>query len=178
MSSGGYRPGGGRPKGIKETKPRKRKGAPDIPKPEPTEQDKIRELALKAKKLTLQAFWQRLHNKDADGNSLGLKPLSLNEKKMMNQLAVELSGDLTDDEKVAAIRENLDPLEYMLRVMNDTKADQETRLRAAALAAPYIHPRKGEGAGKKEDKVDRAKQAGAGRFAPSKPPQLKVVGKP
>jgi phage terminase small subunit len=54
--------------------------------------------------------------------------------------------------------------------MNNSSADMEMRARMATAAAPYVHPRKGEGAGKKEDKQDRAKQAGAGKFAPSKPP--------
>jgi hypothetical protein len=43
----------------------------------------------------------------------------------------------------------------------------------AIAAAPFIHPRKGEG-NAKDEKSERAKAAGAGKFAPSKPP-LKVV---
>jgi phage terminase small subunit len=40
-----------------------------------------------------------------------------------------------------------------------------------------VHARKGEGAGKKDEKADAAKRAGSGKFAPGKPPVLKVVGK-
>ena len=69
----------------------------------------------------------------------------------------------------------LDPLTYMLQVMNDPSEDKDLRARMAVSAAPYIHARKGEGAGKKQDKAERAKAAGSGKFAPSRPPSLKVV---
>ena len=86
--------------------------------------------------------------------------------------------DIPADIAAEALAENLEPLAYMLKVMNDPLADKERRDRMAVSAAPYMHSRKGEGAGKKDEKADRAKTAGAGRFAASAPPQLKVVGKP
>lgn len=70
--------------------------------------------------------------------------------------------------------ENLDPLTYMLKVMNDEGADKERRDRMAIAAAPFVHPRKGEGKGKKDEKGYKAKQAGAGKFAAGKPP-LRIV---
>lgn len=70
--------------------------------------------------------------------------------------------------------ENLDPLTYMLKVMNDPAADKGRRDRMAVAAAPFVHGRKGEGQGKKDERADKAKIAGAGRFAASHPP-LKVV---
>lgn len=73
-----------------------------------------------------------------------------------------------------ALAENTTPLDYMLKVMRDPAVEKERRDRMAVCAAPFCHARKGEGAGKKEEKEDRAKKAGAGRFAPSAPP-LKVV---
>lgn len=84
---------------------------------------------------------------------------------------------IPEDVATAAAEANLTPLEYMLKVMNDPDEDKNMRARMATAAAPYIHPRKGEGAGKKEDKADRAKAAGSGKFAASKPPVLKVVDK-
>lgn len=46
---------------------------------------------------------------------------------------------------------NLTPLEYMLAVMNDPKADRTRRDRMATAAAPYIHGRATEAQpGKKE----------------------------
>lgn len=70
--------------------------------------------------------------------------------------------------------ENLDPLTYMLKVMNDPTADKGRRDRMAVAAAPFVHGRKGEGQGKKDERADKAKSASAGRFAAS-PPPLKVV---
>ena len=85
------------------------------------------------------------------------------------------NGEIPDDIKDAALKANLSPLEYMLQVMNDPLEDGSMRARMATAAAPYCHPRKGEGQGKKADLADRAKAAGSGRFAPSKPPKLERV---
>jgi len=73
--------------------------------------------------------------------------------------------------------ENLSPLEYMLNVMNDELVDKNRRDRMAIAAAPFIHSRKGEGLGKKDEASERAKTAGAGRFSASAPPNLAVVKK-
>jgi len=73
----------------------------------------------------------------------------------------------------AAESEGLSPLEYMLRIMNDPKEDIEIRARMAVAAAPYVHPKAGE-SGKKNEKEERAKIAGIGKFSPSKPP-LKLI---
>lgn len=160
MPRGGYRPGSGRKKGAKDRAPRKG-----------MEAQKIKEMLsfdMKAKARFYQEYLVRVANKSGKE-----KPLSLAEKRMMNKLSVELKAELTD-EKVKVEVTNLDPLEYMLKVMNDPKVDDRTRLTAASLAAPYVHPRKGEGAGKKQDKEERAKAAGKGKFAPSAPP-IKLV---
>jgi len=69
--------------------------------------------------------------------------------------------------------ENLTPLEYMLRTMNDPGETAARRAWAAQSAAPYCHSRKGEG-NKKEERGDKAKAAGSGKFAAS-PPPLRVV---
>lgn len=70
-----------------------------------------------------------------------------------------------------ALKEN--PLEYMLRVMNDPTADPSRRDRMAMAAAMFVHRKPGEG--KKDEAADRAKKAGTGRFAPGLPPALKAV---
>lgn len=67
---------------------------------------------------------------------------------------------------------NLTPLAYMLQVMNDESEDPDMRARMAIAAAPYVHPKAGEG--KKQDRADRAKKAGTGKFSQGKPP-FKVV---
>lgn len=76
------------------------------------------------------------------------------------------SGSITR----AAGAGNLTPLAYMLAVMNDETEDPDMRARMAIAAAPYIHARAGESAGKKQEKADRAKKAGAGKFAQGKAP--------
>jgi phage terminase small subunit len=81
--------------------------------------------------------------------------------------------DIQDD----AADANMTPMDYMLMVIRDKKIDPVRRDRMAIAAAPFCHPRKGEGQGKKEEKSDRAAKAGAGRFAASAPPVLKVVNK-
>ena len=77
------------------------------------------------------------------------------------------------DIAVASIRENKTPIEYMLDVMNDPKADNERRDRMAMAAAPFIHKKAGD-AGKKDERGDAARKAVAGKFQPGAPP-AKVV---
>lgn len=90
--------------------------------------------------------------------------------KKLKEPAASQPADTDSD----APPENLDPLTYMLKVMNDPTVDAGRRDRMAVAAAPFVHGRKGEGQGKKEDRADKAKSASAGRFAAS-PPPLKVV---
>lgn len=47
----------------------------------------------------------------------------------------------TRDIAEKASSEGITPLEFMLEVMRDTKADRAERLDMAKAAAPYIHPR-------------------------------------
>ncbi|WP_295379580.1 hypothetical protein [uncultured Pseudacidovorax sp.] len=68
----------------------------------------------------------------------------------------------------------LTPLDFLLSVMRDSEKDLAKRMQAASLAAPYVHPRKGE-SGKKEEKLKAAEKV-AGRFAPSAPPKLVAAG--
>jgi hypothetical protein len=160
MGRGGYRPGAGRKKGQKDTKPRKGSAAA-------VEAEKIKAMlamGVKAKARFYQEFLIRVSKGDK---------LSIAEKKLMDKLAGELATE-TKDNFPNGETEELDPLTYMLKVMNDPNEDKEMRARMATAAAPYVHARKGEGQGKKDDKADKAKAAGAGKFAPSKPP-LKMV---
>lgn len=158
---GGYRAGAGRPRGVKEKNPRKLSEARE-------EADQIRQLLAvgkKAKQKLLHEFLFRVANKDGKQ-----KPLSVVEKKMMDQWAVELAAELEGDRPQGELG-TLDPLTYMLNVMNDPHEPKDRRDRMAISAAPFVHPRKGEaGTGKKDEQADRAKVAGQGRFAPSKQP--------
>src|SRR3954466_8232953 len=97
---------------------------------------------------------------------------SLMEKGRQAMAAVE-APEASDETSAPAQPENLDPLAYMLRVMNDPGAEPERRDRMAIAAAPFMHSRAGEAKkGKKEEQADRAKAAATGRFAPRPPPRM------
>jgi hypothetical protein len=67
------------------------------------------------------------------------------------------------DIKKAARKSKLNPLEYMLEVMNDEKADDARRDRMAVAAAPFVHVKPGDKpAGKKEAAAEAAQVAGSG----------------
>lgn len=70
-----------------------------------------------------------------------------------------------------------DPKVFLLSVMNDQEMDARLRIDAAKSLMPFMHVKLGEG-GKKDEKNRAAKSAASsGRFAPSAPPKLAVVGK-
>lgn len=69
-----------------------------------------------------------------------------------------------------------DPLIFLLSVMNDLASDARLRIVAATAALPYVHERSGNvQGGKKDRRADAAQEAGKGKFAPSKPPKLKLI---
>jgi len=97
---------------------------------------------------------------------------SLMEKGRQAMAAAE-APEASDETSASAQPENLDPLAYMLRVMNDPGAEPERRDRLAIAAAPFVHPRATDVAkGKKELQAERAEAAASGRFAPRPPPKL------
>lgn len=66
--------------------------------------------------------------------------------------------------------EGLDPLTYMLRVMNDMSADELRRDRMSISAAPYCHARADTVVGgKKEERASLAKEAEKSFPVPSGP---------
>ena len=165
MARGGYRAGGGRPPGIKETKPRRRK------KPSgDSDQVKIRQMLAMGIRAKARMYQEFLHRVGRDEN------LSITEKKMMLTLGEELTAEIGEKPpESGGVAEDLTPLDLMLRGMRDPNEPKETRYRLAIAAAPFCHSRVGEGIGKKEGKAEKAKVAGAGRFRASSPPQIKLV---
>jgi hypothetical protein len=163
---GGRRPGAGRKPGSKDKKPRKR---PDVP-----EKEKIRQMLAmgdKAKLKMYQEFLLRVANRDKDGNPLNLPPLSVAEKRLMAKLGEELAAGIT--EKAAPeleTCEDLEAAEYLRKVWNDPKMDADLRVKAAEIVLKVA----GEKKGKKDEKADRAKQAGSGKFAAGVAP-IRVV---
>ena len=179
MSRGGYRPGSGPPRGS-HYRPRKGKepkpGQPSAtmpakkprkakPPPEPTDADKIRQMLAMGTKVRARMYQEFLRRVGKG------EKLTLAEKKMMEKIGEELQADVNGEKPPVTVDGKIEtPLEHLLRVMNDLKIPEETRLRAAALAAPFCHTRKGEGLGKKEEAGERAKSAGQGKFKAGRAP--------
>lgn len=69
--------------------------------------------------------------------------------------------------------EDSDASEFLIKAMKDTSIDVKLRIDAAKALLPYQCQKIGD-AGKKEEKDQSAKKAGAGKFA-SAPPPLKLV---
>ena len=160
MGRGGYRPGAGRKKGTLDSAPRKKTET----------QEQINRLPFISKAEEMAVFYKGL----IDRAQKGKKPTD-KEKQKMNQLATELSQTYEAKEETSEKPiEELLPLDFMLKVMNDNKEHKELRARMAVAAAPFCHARKGEGVGKKSEKEDRAKSAGLGKFA-SMANKLRVV---
>ena len=175
MPSGGSH-NGGRPKGSKNSgprkgskayaelhkKPRKRK---EQPAPEPTEADKIRQMltfGTKAKAWMYQEFLQRIGKGET---------LTTAEKKLFDKIGGELEAEV----KPAAPDlpeecNDLEAREYLRKVWNDPSIDHSLRIRAAEIAFKGVEGKQG----KKEVKDGKAREAGRGRFAPSAPPKLVV----
>jgi hypothetical protein len=181
---GGWR-NGGRPKGSKNSGPRRGSKAYEAlhagdkkprkrstPALEPTEADKLKRiLALgeQAKKKTLQEFIIRVANQDGQQ-----KPLTLAEKRYMDKLGAEIGTELKPDApKPEGEKTDLEAHEYLRQVWNDPNVETALRIRAAEIAFKGPESK----LGKKDLKDVKAKQAGAGRFAASAPPQLAIVGK-
>ncbi len=70
----------------------------------------------------------------------------------------------------------LTPLDYLLQIMRNEGEDKKLRMQAATLAAPYVHARKAESSGKKEEAAAKVKAAGAGKFGRREPPKLVATG--
>lgn len=68
-----------------------------------------------------------------------------------------------------------DPQGFLMAVMNDGMSDAKLRVDAAKALMPFMHQKVGEG-GKKDEQADKAKKAGAGKFAAAAPP-LKLVAR-
>jgi phage terminase small subunit len=156
MSRGGYRANAGRKKGTKDSKPRKKSDT----------QEQINRLPFISKAEELAVFYKGLIERAHTGK----KPTD-KDKQQMNKLATELAKEYeSKEEKSETPIEKLLPLEFMLKVMNDQKENKELRARMAMAAAPFVHSRMAEGKGKKQEKDDKAKSAGVGKFAPGRPP--------
>lgn len=95
-------------------------------------------------------------------------------KQAVTAQSAEAPGETTEPPAVEPGK--LSPVDYMLQVMNDPKADPGLRSRMAIAAAPFVHGQaKKADEGKKAAKVRAAKDVEKGKFAPSLPPKLRAV---
>lgn len=70
------------------------------------------------------------------------------------------------------------PLDYMLAVVRDRRADFKRRDQMAVASAPYCHARVGDKVtGKREEAQAAAEKSAAGMFAAPAPPKLVVSNK-
>jgi len=172
MSRGGYRAGAGRPKGAKDKKPRKlskksKAGRKTVSSKEKASIKKLLSLSLSAKAKMYQGFLLKINSG---------QPLTKKEKDMMDSIGAELADTVEDGGvKRTSKDKDIDPLTYMLKVMNDDTADPERRDRMAGMAAPYVHAKVDKNTSKKQEQAARAKKAGSGRFSAADPPKLKAV---
>lgn len=74
---------------------------------------------------------------------------------------------------IATVEASEDAKAYLLAVMNDNDQDMRLRVDAAKALLPYQHKRIGD-QGKKDERQDAAKKAGAGKFKPAEAPKLVV----
>ena len=184
---GGYRPGGGRPKGSKDKqprkrkegakppKPKKRKPAPPPAQPESDLKERVKKLLEAGTSAKAKAF-RDLAAKLQGGQALTsaeIKTMVMLERELSEVVKEEKTPDVPGDAHVAD-GEQLTPLEYLLKLMNDPNSDKEMRFRAAVEAAKYVHIRMDTTAGKKDEKAERARAASSGKFAPSAPPLKRV----
>lgn len=156
---GGYRPGTGRPKGAKDKKPRKVDGK-EKKTPKPSEREQIKQiLALghKAKAKMYQEFLLRISKNEK---------LSIAEKRLMDKIGSELESEMKETEKPDLDKKDIDASEFLRGVWNDEHIEISLRIRAAEI----VFRGDGEKKGKKDEKADKAKNAGAGKFAAGCPP--------
>lgn len=156
MPQGGFRIGAGRKKGSKDSKPRK--GTPAQ-----AEAEKIKAMlamGIKAKARFYQEYLIRVSKGET---------LSLAEKKLMDQIGVELAAE-TMEGKPDTGRTDLEAGEYLRQVWNDPNIEISLRIRAAEIVVRVA----AEKMGKKDEKAERARAAGVGKFQAGRPP-LSVV---
>lgn len=158
-NTGGARPGAGRPRKhpqglvidvVAATKP-KASDAKVAAKPEPSDDEFEQMIAPPAK--AKQKTDQQVRGDKA-----------LNERLELMAKMAEVPLPQTDD-----------PKEFLTAVMNHPGVDGKLRIDAARTLLPFTHAKLAE-QGKKVERANAAKEAGAGKFAAAQPPKLALVG--
>lgn len=150
MARGGFRPGAGRKKGTGKKQKADAKNLPFLAKAE-----------------EIAAFYAGLMEKARSGQKM-----TPDDRQQLNALLQDMTlihGGL-EVAPAEQADETKDAKEYLEKLLAMNGLDKKTKIQVANILLPFQHQRIGEGKGKKEEKDERAKRAGAGRFAPGKPP--------
>jgi hypothetical protein len=106
----------------------------------------------------------------------GKKPNCRMEPK--NVIRKQPEKNTLNELKQEAENAEMTPLDYMLKIMRDESEDPKRRDTAAYWLLPYLHPKATVKAGKKQERQNRAKSAGQGKFAPGKAPSKVIPFEP
>src|SRR3990172_2762861 len=155
MAAGGYRPNSGPIRGTKyRPRANKKEKIPKVPKKR-GRPPKVKVESAKEKKTI---------------KSVAISPNEAIVVPVQEPIAPQPTSLAPNDIANAAAAVNLTPLDYLLSVMNNPTEDQNIRIRVAGMIAPFIHPKPGERTGKKDEKEERAKSAGEGKFKAGRAP--------
>lgn len=110
----------------------------------------------------------------------GRKPKAAAEKSANAAVETKLEsqargGALKRKKAVPVEIEPCDMLTLLQRIALGQVDASAGQIRAAIAAVQYTHTKKGDG-GKKDEEAEKAKKAGAGKFAPTAPPRLAAAG--
>ena len=179
MPKGGYKAGGGRPRGVKDghrrTRPKNLKYKVK-PKEKKVEEEVVikKKLGRPKKVVVAEVVKEKVAKKRVVKERIAKPPVVETKPQEPIQPPIPVTGNAVNE--AIANGEELDSLAYAMKIINDPTADPDLRSRLAIAALPYQHARV-DGVGKKQAKEDAAKSAGGGRFAQGKPPSgLKLVG--
>ena len=102
------------------------------------------------------------------------RPRGAKSKKVLTNVSSDVTA--LKDKESNEIQDTIQtPLDYMLAVMNDPKADPNRRDRCAISAAQYVH-RKGDRNAKEGEKL-KAEKAGSGKFSQGRAPLVLIHNK-
>lgn len=97
------------------------------------------------------------------------EPKIVRERKQKEMKAKDLPAEFKEE-----YDPNLTPLDFLLGIVRNVEGDMSARMRAAAIAAPFVHAKAGD-QGKKGERKEAAEKAASGKFATPMAPKLAIV---
>ena len=96
-------------------------------------------------------------------------------KELRGDAVTYSKKDIPDEIKKEAEDAEMNPIDYLLKIMRDVNEDPKRRDTCSYWLLPYMHPKATTKKGKKQERSERAKSAGKGKFAPGRAPINKVI---